>query len=83
VRVKIMNTRQKELVEQYAIGAVFSDTAEVGYKTLTEKLSEGVIPDEVVVWQPYEDLDASSLLERVEEQHDIFKYFAESVLADS
>jgi len=83
VRVKIRNTRQKELIEQYAVGAVFSDTAEMGYDALTEKLGEGVIPAEVVVWQPFDDLDAPALLERVEEQHDIFRYFAEAVLGDS
>lgn len=76
----MLDIKQRALVEQYAIGAVFSDTAEMGYEALTESLSNDAVPEEVIVWQPYEGLEPKDLLERIEEQYDIFRYFAERLL---
>lgn len=77
---KMLNMKQIELAKQYAIGAVFTDTAEMGYSALVEELSQDNIPEEVIVYQPYENLDPQELLEVVEEQYDIFEMFAEDVV---
>ena len=66
----------QQLIKKYAIGAVFHDTDNLGFDFIMEKLEEGEIPDEVLVWTPYESLNASQLAERVEEQFDIFATFA-------
>lgn len=76
----MINLKQIEIIKEYAIGAIFSDTAEMGYSALVEELDQDNIPDEVIVYEPYEGLDPQDLLERVEEQYDIFETFAEQLL---
>lgn len=71
------------LIKEYAIGAVFSDTAEKSYTALVEELEQGNIPEEVLVWQPFETLDPQALLEQVEEQYNIFEHFAERLINES
>jgi len=44
-----------------------------------EKLEEGEIPDEVIVFAPYERLGATDLADMVEDQMDIFATFAEQL----
>jgi len=76
----MLNLKQIEIIKEYAIGAVFSDTAELGYSALVEELDQDNIPEEVIVYQPYEGLDPQDLLEAVEEHYDVFETFAEQIV---
>lgn len=76
----MLNLKQIEVIKEYAIGAIFSDTAEMGYTALVEELDQDNIPDEVIVYAPYDGLDPQDLLERVEEQYDVFETFAEQLM---
>jgi hypothetical protein len=76
----MLNMKQIEIIKEYAIGAIFSDTAEMGYTALAEELEQDNIPEEVIIYQPYEGLSPQELLERVEEEYDVFETFAEQLL---
>lgn len=67
------------IFEQYALGSVLSDSAELGYDEIMESLQNGEIPEDVIVWAPFEYEDTRALAERIEEFHDIFKAFAEDL----
>ena len=79
---KMLSMNQIELIKEYAIGAVFSETADYGYSALVEELGQDNTPEDVIVYQPYENLDPQELLELVEEQYGILESFAERLLED-
>jgi antirestriction protein len=74
-----MSDNKRALIKKYAIGAIFSDTAELGFDFIMEKLEEGEIPDEAIVFAPYESLGATELASQVEDQIDTFATFAEQL----
>jgi len=76
----MLNMKQIEVAKQYAIGEVFTDTAEMGYSALVEELSQDNIPEDVIIYQPYENLDPQELVEVIEEKYDIFENFAEDLM---
>lgn len=67
------------ICEKYALGAVFSDSNEMDYSDLLESLDKGVIPEGVIVWEPFENYYPDRIAELVEEHHDIFKCFIEEL----
>jgi len=75
----MLDNNKRALIKKYAIGAIFTDTAELGFDFIMEKLEEGEIPDEVIVFAPYERLGATDLADMVEDQMDIFATFAEQL----
>jgi hypothetical protein len=75
----MLNNTQIELIKEYAIGSGFSDTAELGYDYLMEQLGNGLIPDEVVVWYPFEESSPESLAQYIQEQYDVYQTFAEQI----
>jgi hypothetical protein len=76
----MLNMEQIELIKEYAIGAVLSDSNDIGYTAFAEELEQDNIPEEVIVYQPYEHLSPQELLEAMEEQYDIFETFAEQLM---
>ena len=78
----MLNMKQIEIVKEYAIGAVLSDSNEMGYTAFAEELEQDNIPEDVIVYQPYENLNPSELLEVMEEQYDIFETFAEQLIEE-
>lgn len=78
----MLNMKQIELIKEYAIGAVLSDSNEMSYTDFAEELAQDNIPEEVIVYQPYENLDPQELLEVMEEQYDIFETFAERLIEE-
>ena len=78
----MLNMKQIELIKEYAIGAVLSDSNEMGYTAFAEELEQDNIPEDVIVYQPYENLNPSELLEVMEEQYDIFETFAEQLIEE-
>ena len=68
-----------ELIKQYSVGAVFSDTDNLGFEFIMDKLSEGTIPDGTVVYSPYENLTPQDLAGAIDEQAEIFTTFAEQL----
>jgi len=75
--------KQIDLIKEYAIGAVFSDTADMGYTALVEELGQDNIPEDVIVYQPYENLDPQELAEAVEEHYGVFETFAEQLTEEA
>lgn len=78
----MLNMKQIELIKEYAIGAVLSDSNEMGYTAFAEELGQDNIPEDVIVYQPYENLDPQELLEVMEEQYSVFETFAEQLLEE-
>ena len=76
----MLNMEQIELIKEYAMGAVLSDSNEMGYTAFAEELEQDNIPEAVIVYKPYEHLDAQELLEAMEEHYDIFETFAEQLM---
>lgn len=67
------------IFEKYALGAVLSDSNEMSYEDVTESLEKGIIPEGVIVWEPFENDYPERILELIEEHHDIFKAFADEL----
>lgn len=76
----MLSMEQIELVKEYAMGAVLSDSNEIGYTAFAEALEQDTIPEEVIVYKPYEHLDAQELLEAMEEHYSVFETFAEQLM---
>ena len=76
----MLNMKQIEVIKEFAIGAVLSDTAEISYTAFAEELEQDNIPEEAIVCGLYENLDPQELLEVLEEQYDIFETFAEQLM---
>lgn len=79
---KMLSMKQIDLIKEYAIGAVLSDSNEIGYTAFAEELGQDNIPEEVIVYQPYENLNPSELLEVMEEQYSVFEMFAERLMEE-
>jgi len=77
-----MNTKQVELIEEYAVGTVLSEINEITYTALVENLEQNNIPKEVIVCGLYENLHPQELLEVLEEQYDIFETFAKQLIEE-
>lgn len=67
------------IFQEYALGSILSDSAELDYDTIMESLENGVVPDDVIVWQPFEYEDPRILANRLEDFHDMFITFAEEL----
>ena len=76
----MLNMEQIELIKEFAVGAVLSDTAEMNYTALAEELEQDNIPEEVIVCGLYENLNPQELLEVLEEHYDVFEMFAEKLM---
>ena len=78
----MLNMKQIEIVKEYAIGAVLSDSNEMGYTAFAEELEQDNIPEDVVVHKFYEHMNPSELLEAMEEQYGVFETFAEQLIEE-
>lgn len=67
------------IFQKYALGAVLADSNEHDYEELLESFEQGECPDGVSIWQPFENHDYYELAQLIEEQHDIFRAFAEEL----
>jgi len=56
-------TNIRKLAEEEALCTILSDGGGLEINDILESLSNGIIPEEVSVWQPFEYYDAKSLLE--------------------
>ena len=61
--------------EKYALGAVLSDSNEMDYNEVFESLDKGVMPEGVIVWEPFENYSTDRIAELIEEYQDIFTCF--------
>ena len=69
-----------ELVEEYAIGTVLSETNKMTYAALVEHLEQNNIPKEITVCGLYENLHPQELLEVLEEHYDVYDKFAKQLM---
>lgn len=67
------------IYQKYALGAVLADSNELDYDTVLEAFENGECPDGVSIWHPFENHEYYELAELIEEQHDIFRAFAEEL----
>ena len=67
------------IFQKYALGAVLADSNEHNYDELLESLENGEVPEGVSIWSPFENYEYHELASLIEEQHDIFKCFAEEL----
>jgi hypothetical protein len=63
------------LATNFAIDFVFADTADYSYDVIYDELSNGDIPEDCIVWEPFEHFDAASLLLVIDNlANDFIKY---------
>jgi hypothetical protein len=55
-----------ELANNYAIDFYVSDLGDNTYNEFYDSLCDGVIPDDVSIWSPFEHCDADDLIEHIE-----------------
>ena len=67
------------IFEEYALGSILSDSAEMSYEDVMESLQNGEVPEDIIVWEPFEYEDPRALANRLEDFHDMFKTFAEEL----
>lgn len=68
------------LVDQYALGTILTDSAELDYDYIISKLEEGEIPEDVIVWEPFELYDPKYLASILEDVRDGYRCFAEDII---
>ena len=56
-------TNIRKLAEEEALCTILSDGGGLEINDILESLSNGIIPEEVSVWQPFEHCDADALLQ--------------------
>lgn len=79
---KMLSMKQIDLIKEYAIGAVLSDSNEMSYTAFAEELEQDNIPEDVIVYQLYENLNPPQLLEAMEEHYNVFEMFAERLMEE-
>lgn len=67
------------IYQKYALGAVLADSNELDYDDVLESFEQGECPEGVSIWHPFENHDYYELAQLIEEQHDIFRAFAEEL----
>ncbi len=55
-----------ELANNYAIDFYVSDLGDNTYNQFYDSLCDNVIPDDVLIWSPFEDCEADDLLGHIE-----------------
>lgn len=65
------------MAENYAMGFFLSEQGEVTYDELMEALDKNELPDDVTVWQPFEDYSCDSLIYFIEALRDDYLNFAD------
>lgn len=64
-----------DIYQKYALGAVLSEYGDLTFPEIMADLEEGVIPEAVIVYEPFENFPAESLANLLEEQELIFLTF--------
>jgi hypothetical protein len=64
--------------ENYALATYLSEY-ESGYDEIMEAFYKNVIPDDVVIWQPFEDFNLADLADYIEMTRNDFLTFADQV----
>ena len=67
------------IFQKYGLGAVLADSNELDYDDVLESLEQGECPEGVSIWAPFENYEYHELASLIEEQHDIFRAFAEEL----
>jgi hypothetical protein len=63
------------LCQKYSLGMVFTDSAGLSYDEMSNSLEQGKIPDEAIIWEPFEDYQVDGVLSVLDEYHAImYKY---------
>ena len=68
------------LVDQYALGTILTDSAELDYDYIISKLEEGEIPEDVIVWQPFENYSPNVLASILDDVREGYRCFAEDII---
>ena len=68
------------LVDQYALDTILTDSAELDYDYIISKLEEGEIPEDVIVWQPFESYDPKYLASILDDVREGYRCFAEDII---
>ena len=68
------------LVDQYALGTILTDSAELDYDYIVDQLEKNEIPEGVIVWQPFENYDPRYLASILEDVRDGYRCFAEDII---
>lgn len=64
-----------KLATNFAIDFVFADTADYSYDVIYDELSNGDIPEDCIIWEPFEDFEAFTLLKIIDNlANDFIKY---------
>lgn len=77
---KMLNMKQIDLIKEYAVGMVVSDIDVYSYDSLMEELENDNIPEEVIIFEPFESKDPQQLIEDIQEQYGILEQLATDVL---
>ena len=64
-----------ELASNFAMDFVFSDTGDLTFNEIYDELSNGNIPKECLVWQPFENFWADRLLQIIDDLANEFLLF--------
>lgn len=77
----MFNSAQKQIAEDFAIHTLCADTGGYTYADLLDALDQGILPDGVSIWQPFEYHEPQMLAEVLENFHDTFTHFATNAVA--
>lgn len=75
----MINMETNRMAENYALGFFLSEIGNVTYDELMEAFSDNKVPDDVVIWEPFEDYSCDSLIYFIEGLRNDFLKFADGL----
>lgn len=74
-----MNKDIQEMALMEAVETVLSDLGDLLPEEILNRLDDGEIPDEIVIWYPFEECDARTIADHIRTFARQFERFAERV----
>lgn len=76
-----MTRKMYEIALEEAVNTALADLGGLDYDEIVGQLQEGNIPDEISMWEPFENYDASRLYEIIDGFRAQFERFGLELLA--
>ena len=67
----------ERMAENYALATFLTDWDELNYDEIMESFSMNVVPDGVIIWQPFEGFSCDSLMYFIQNTRDDYLNFAD------
>jgi len=74
------NNKLIESCQKYSLGMVFTDSAGLDFEEMLNSLEEGKIPEDAILWEPFEHYQPEDVLNVLDEFHAIMYTYTLDIL---